>query len=581
MNAIANIPSSFNTNNRSATQRLLKQVKEQQQDFEWYPTTDEILDVIKSDIIKTYKVREIGHGDDPTRKYIKQSILDVGAGDGRVLMKLTDGKRYAIEKSTVLQQSMDASIFLIGTDFHQQTLMDKKVNMVFCNPPYLEYEAWTCKIIRESNCEHAYFVIPHRWQTNTAIERTLKDRGATATRLKLLDFKDADRQARAIVDIIRVDFSSRSHEYYRDYRVEQNVDAFSLWFKNEFEPSKTESDISKKCKVEMAEEQVKKDQARSDLINQQGLVKSLEQFYNRDMTRLLETYKSLTSIDSGLLSEIGVAMKDVRELLRMKVSSLKEKYWKELFDNLEDITSRLTSTSRAALLELMQNNMSIDFTAQNAFAVCIWVLKNCNTYFDSQLIEVFESIYSLESAKNYKSNDKTLVKDKWRYNCASEHSHYKLDYRVVCHGIGGLTDGSWRYSNSDCGLQQRSVDNINNILTISNNLGFLQNEQCPKTQSFKWERGEKNEFKYKDLSTGDLEILMEVKFYLNGNVWIKFNQKFMQKFNVEFGRLKGWLRSAKEAAEETGYDIQSVESMFKSNIQLEAKNMPLMLGSAL
>lgn len=120
-----------------------------------------------------------------------------------------------------------------------------------------------------------------------------------------------------------------------------------------------------------------------------------------------------------------------------------------------------------------------------------------------------------------------------------------------------------------------------NILTISNNLGFLQNKQCPKAQSFKWERGEKNEFKYKDLSTGDLEILMEVKFYLNGNVWIKFNQKFMQKFNVEFGRLKGWLRSAKEAAEETGYDIQSVESMFKSNIQLEAKNMPLMLGSAL
>ena len=68
MNVISNIPRSFNTNNRSATQRLLKQVKEQQQDFEWYPTTDEILDVIKRDIIKTYKVREIGHGDDPTRK---------------------------------------------------------------------------------------------------------------------------------------------------------------------------------------------------------------------------------------------------------------------------------------------------------------------------------------------------------------------------------------------------------------------------------------------------------------------------------------------------------------------------------
>ncbi|WP_318512103.1 DUF4942 domain-containing protein [Photobacterium leiognathi] len=581
MNAIANIPSSFKADNRSATQRLLKQVKEQQQDFEWYPTTDEILDVIKSDIIKTYKVREIGHGDDPTRKYINKSILDVGAGDGRALMKLTDGKRYAIEKSTVLQQAMDASIFLIGTDFHQQTLMDKQVNIVFCNPPYLEYDAWTCKVIREANCEHAYFVIPHRWEVNSAIERTLKDRGAIATRLKLLDFKDADRQARAIVDIIRVDFSKSKHEYYRDYDLTQTVDAFSLWFKNEFEPNKTESDISKKCKAEMDEERLKEKQLRNDIISQQGLVKSLEEFYNRDMTQLLDTYKSLTSIDEELLSELSVKMKDVRELLRMKVASLKAKYWKELFDNLEDITSRLTSTSRTSLLELMQNNMSIDFTAQNAFAVCIWVLKNCNNYFDSQLIEVFESIYSLESAKNYKSNEKTLVQDKWRYNRASDHSHYKLDYRVVCHGLGGLGDNSWHYRNHGCGLQERSVDNINNILTVANNLGFLQNDDCPKAQSFAWVRGEKQEFKYKDLSTGELDTLMEVKFYLNGNVWIKFNQKFMQKFNVEFGRLKGWLRSAKEAAEETGYDIETVQNMFKSNIQLEAKNMPLMLGSAL
>lgn len=90
-----------------STHALVEKIKENNQDFEWFPTTDEIIDEIKNDI------RDM-------REFPYVSVLDVGAGDGRVLAALTDGKKYAIEKSEILVQAMPADVFVVGTDFFSQ-----------------------------------------------------------------------------------------------------------------------------------------------------------------------------------------------------------------------------------------------------------------------------------------------------------------------------------------------------------------------------------------------------------------------------------------------------------------------------
>ena len=72
----------------SSISLFVENLKESQQDFEWYPTTNEILKTIKDDIDKEFK-------DNP-------SVLDCGAGDGRSLLYLTNSSRYAIEKSQLL-----------------------------------------------------------------------------------------------------------------------------------------------------------------------------------------------------------------------------------------------------------------------------------------------------------------------------------------------------------------------------------------------------------------------------------------------------------------------------------------------
>ena len=63
-------------------------LKENDQDFEWYPTTEEIINCVKKHLY--------------TNTFHNISILDIGAGDGRVLKALADGKNtqcYSIEKA--------------------------------------------------------------------------------------------------------------------------------------------------------------------------------------------------------------------------------------------------------------------------------------------------------------------------------------------------------------------------------------------------------------------------------------------------------------------------------------------------
>jgi hypothetical protein len=172
---------------------LLAKVKQNNEDFEWYPTTNEIIEALYKDILSL---------DEST-----SSILDIGAGDGNVFKVLTqlskDHKEkvadiprenrngnyqyynyvetfnptfYAIEKSKTLIQAMDKDVFVVGSDFNEQSLIDKKVDCIYCNPPYSEYEEWTNKILREANSKIVYLLIPKRWTENEIIQHTIAER---------------------------------------------------------------------------------------------------------------------------------------------------------------------------------------------------------------------------------------------------------------------------------------------------------------------------------------------------------------------------------------------------------------------
>lgn len=530
---------------------LVSRLKEEDQDHEWYPTTREMLAKISSDLENM----------DFRCSTSMLRILDIGAGDGnalKIIREKLEGlgnvETYAIEKSSVLVNAMPSDIYIVGTDFHAQTLIDKKVDVVFCNPPYSEYEIWAERIIREANCRVIYLVIPERWNKVEEIQSALAQRSAKATVIYSADFLDSEyRKARAKVQIVRI--------YREEYEREMLDDPFSIWFDSVFKISADER-IEEPTKAEQKEK-------LHEIVKGPNLIERLEELYQRDLDHLYENYRAIEKLDAAILKELHVDVNALKEGMQLRISGLKNLYWTELFDNLSSITDRLTKKSREKLLSRMTNHTCVDFTAQNAYAVVIWAVKNANLYLDQQLKEVYEWMSFPENVRRYKSNIH-FVADRWRYQ-DGKMERYSLDYRLVFRVYQTFSERTWDSYEYPKGLGRRAHDYINDMLTIARNLGF-----SPEGSTFdrEWSPGEEQVF------TAAGKDFLRVRAFKNGNIHCRFDQAFIRRLNVEAGRLNGWIRSPEHAADEIGIPVDEVVSAYGSNLQIAANHLPMLSAPA-
>lgn len=271
-----------------STNATIENLKQNNQDFEWYPTTQAMLECIKNDLPFYTK-----------RENESINIIDCGAGDGRVLDFLAgDGDKFAIEKSKILLSKHSKDITPIGTDFYQCTLIDKAVDVVFSNPPYSEYELWASKIIKEANAPVIYLIIPERWTESKPIKSALEQRRVKDPKVIYKgDFMDAERSARAKVNIIRVD--TRSDGYRWNRQDKPTVDPFDLWFDECFPQPKEAREEARKASKESVKEKLSR-----ELTTGSNLIEVLVSLYNRDMEKLQHNYTAALSLDPSLMHEL-------------------------------------------------------------------------------------------------------------------------------------------------------------------------------------------------------------------------------------------------------------------------------------
>ena len=600
--------------------QLLREVKNAGEDYEWYPTTNEIIKALREDIFKTEKQNV---------PYPSISILDIGAGNGKVLSALKDMERedirlaeereasvdtlsisemYAIEKSQQLIGSIPDDIFVLGVDFWQQTLVDKKIDVLFSNPPYSEYSTWSEKIIKEGNSKYVYLVIPTRWKSDKRFNLAIEKREATVEVVGTYTFEDSeDRKARAEVDLLKITLI-KTYSHYSSSS--PKVDPFELWFEETYSFKEDAS----KDKTEYQKRKDQKEEFKKNLVGGASLIERLEELYLQEMTHLHTNYLSIASLDADLLKQLNVSKESMMEAMKLKIEGLKNLYWEELFDNLDTITSRLTSGSRKKLLEKLRGNTSVDFGVENAYAVVIWVIKTANKYYDSQLVSLYKDLSRPENIRLYKSNTR-VIKDDWRY-LKDNMTHYALDYRIVMHFHGLLDDGS--YTHRVNGLSELAVTMISDMTTVARNLGFsIDKGSRPESSSMTWESQAKNNFYFcapanRELKIGKKtiqgkitdrvlqeegywqylidgmwmhennvripeDIFVEIKAFKNGNIHLKYNQKFMKALNIANARINKWVKSPKEASEE--FDITEEEAMeyFDSNFKLTTSSVSNLL----
>lgn len=451
--------------------------------------------------------------------------------------------------------------------------------MVFSNPPYSVFEAWAVKIIREANAVDIYLIIPQRWENSEAIKDALDARNAKAKIIHSDDFLDAERKARAKVHIIHIDLRYVNERYrFRDDRA--GVDPFQLWFDQTFPKAKPASEDQDDG--DSAGEKLKL-KIHREMVAGKNLIESLVALYQRDMQRLQKNYAAACALDPELLKELNIEFSGLLKAIKQRLKGTKHLYWQEFFSNYESITDRLTSASRKKILDTLNRNTAIDFTAENAYAITSWVIRNANSYFDSQLIELVKRMTRKANIQLYKSNQRTFKDEDWRYNyyeqAPKDLDCYKLEYRIVLEHMGGIYSGDFGQWEHPGDLDRRSHEFLGDVLAVAKTLGWSINDTTMKVANGcierHWESNKKQVF-----SSINGDDLMEVRAFKNGNLHIRFSQKFIKQLNVEFGRLKGWLKDKHQAAEELKIKPEEAAIFFDSNLQIGSGASLLLLESS-
>ena len=553
----------------TANQLVLKQ-HNANEETEFYPTTQEIINKVADHIIANN--RSIS------------SILDIGCGNGNVFTKLNNTdlasyqfNKYGIEKSIILTEELPEDIIILGTNFYEQNLIDKHVGIIFCNPPYSDYENWCEKIIKQGNADYIYLVIPRRWKSSKKIDNALKKRKFQAIELGTYDFENAERRARVTVDLVVI--KKETWDRYGEY----NVDPFDVWFDENFKINADKDNYSEYKKAEEKIENIK-----NEILSAEDTAQMLVELYDKDMQQLYKNYKQLETLDYELLKELHVDIKKLKESLKMRLQGLKNIYWDLLFSRYNKITARLTENSRKRITQKLNDNTSIDFTLENIFQLTMWIIRNSNKLFDSQLTDFFYSLCNEEGIHRYKSN-KRWHDDEWKYikehfktSYGSRDSEYIktiknicLDYRIVSNGYSNFKYDSWNNT-----YEQKFTDDcrtfLKDMFIIAENLGFKVSYD---EKIFEYNQlAEISEWKNKDLYLENGELFCNIKLYFNGNRHIKFNKKFLEKLNIEMARINHWINDKSEAAKEFNLPEEYIEKLWNSNHRLQIEAAPKILG---
>ena len=557
------------TNERKSVAQLVKSQHEQSEETEFYPSTQEIVDKVAEWLSKSESET--------------QSILDIGCGNGSFFDKLdktdcfhnseknyhsrlhSNYEKYGIEKSNILAEQLPEDVVLLGSDFHSNTLIDKKVDCIFCNPPYSEFEAWAEKIITEGNAEKIVLVIPSRWKDSERIKQALERREYSAETIGTFDFSDAERKARAKVDVIGI--LPKMGGYGRT----KQTDPFDLWFDSTF---KLNADKTK------ADEWKEKEQRKDEIIASGDTAENLVKFYNADMQKLYDNYRALENLDADIFKELKVDVAMLKKLLRERLSNLKILYWDLLFKKYDRLTQRLTTKGRDRVIKRLSDNTAIDFTLDNIYQLTLWMIKHSNTLFDEQLTNFFFTLSRPENIHRYKSNLRWNDSD-WKYlkeKVADNWSGYRediarktlrnvmLDYRVVVTGWKNF-ETEWKSRLSDS-----TREFLYDVCVIGTNLGYDLDFEIPNP----YDDYDLSKWSNFDIMTKDGKVFCNVKLYKNGNRHLKFCTDFMKKLNVEVSRINGWIHDRKEAVKEFGYTEQEINSIWEGNLKIgigEGRNL--------
>jgi len=553
-----------------STSKKVQILKNANEDFEWYPTTPEIMEAMQSDLWaylrkhkNDYTARDNNNKErvtlkeefDYSSKFQKpkqridiDSFLDIGAGDGRVLEFFNANNKYGIEIAKAQADDLiRRGIFIIGRNYWEVSLHDNDYALIFSNPPYSEFVPWVNKLLSECNFHVLYLVMPVRWSTQEEITRELKRYEVSV--VGEYDFSEADRAARGNVNLVRVNAPWKKVEGERNNYETTIENAFERYVREniaDFAEKNYNDDWEGDTETELALKKTPIDQLLSD--------------YEAERENLSNAFRAIGKLDPAIIKLLGQDKASMLEIIRTSIKGLKKKYWRATFDKLEPVQKRMTYGTRKVIFENIKEFRTLDFNADNIYSVVIWIINNTNVGILQQIEEVFDELTNENFIEKYVSN-KHWSKSDWRNAHGSRHD-YKysklperwklgLDYRVVVETHNQLGMYARR--------ERRTV--VDDFIVICQNLGYpIQDEDEPDYQLHQTEQ---------KFHTKDGELAFTMRYYKgNCNAHLKINKKLLMKFNIEVAKIRRWMSDPEDVVEEYKIPMDEATQLWKSGVAL-------------
>jgi len=570
-----------------STSKKIAILKNANEDFEWYPTTDEIMAAMKKDIFSYFRTHQrdyvttredkieikTSYYDYEKQRDIKgefielESFLDIGAGDGRVLDCLNESqgsslcKKYGIEIARAQADDLICrGVFIIGRNFWDVTLNDQYYALIYSNPPFSDYERWACKILYESNFCVLYLVMPKRWTESKLIQKELKNR-YEYTIVGEFDFSKADREARGKVHLVRINaewkqekecgVNSKGKKVYSSTQYQNSVEnAFERWVKDYIATFEGDNE-------DFNEWREKEQQA---IALKHTPIDQLVIDYEAEKENLGAAFKAIGKLNPEIIKLMGQDKKSMLEIIRKSISSLKSKYWRAAFEKLDPVKSRMIRKTKDNIFGNIQEFKTLDFNADNIYSIIIWIVNNCNIGILDQIGEVFDALTDKDFIEEYKSN-RHWTKSTWRhtqndYKYKNLPARWKLglDYRIVVE-----TMAYDRYSH------QARYTIVDDFIIICSNLGFPIDPY--DTPDYTDNRTEQK------FHTVDGELAFTMRYYTgNKNAHLKINKKLLMKFNIEVAKIRKWMSDPDDVVEEYGIPKDEATRLWNSGLALIGNN---------
>jgi SAM-dependent methyltransferase len=541
-----------------STSQKLRVLKQRGEDFEFYPTTPEIMEAMKKDIwgylkkhkddyaaewrnnkesvkIHTEYTNDSSGKEKKSESLDISSFLDIGAGDGRVLDYFEAAKKYGIEIARAQADDLiRRGVFIIGRNYWDVSLIEQRYGLVFSNPPFSCFEKWVNKILTECNFCLLYLVMPVRWKNQKEITKEL-ERYETNV-VGEFDFSNADREARGRVNLVRVNAKWIKHKAERYFVQETVEDAFKRWIHEYI------TDFSNMSDSNYEYDRFEGDEKNALKLKLSPIAELIEDYENEKET-LRQAFSVIGKLPLEVVKMLGQDKRSMLEIIKKAIEGLKSKYWRAAFDKLEPVKTRMTRKTRDSIFDKIKEFKTLDFNSDNIYSVIIWIINNCNVGILDQIGEVFDAMTRREYIEEYKSNrhwakgDWRHTESDWKYEKLPSRWKLGLDYRIVI----SIWFGSYgKYSV------------IDDFIVICRNLGFPIKAVCQPNYTLH----QREQHFY----TEDGELAFTMRFYTgNQNAHLKINKKLLMKFNIEIAKIRNWMSEPDDVAEE--FDIPKEEAV--------------------